>query len=543
MGRSKKEPFNVLSNDVYKTKIAVVYARYSSHRQGEQSIEGQLAAAYKWAGENGYKIVHEYIDRAMTGRNDNRDEFQKMLKDTAKKQFDTIILWKIDRFGRNREEIAFNKYRCKKNGVKVVYVAESIPDSPEGVILESVLEGMAEYYSLQLSQNVRRGQRASAEKCQCTGGNQLLGYSTDPQTKKYVIDEKTAPTVKLIFKLYSEGMTVAEVVNEVNRRGLRTLRGFKFTKNSLYSMLKNEKYIGVYTYKDEIRVEGGVPAIIDTDTFIKVQEMLKRNKKAPAHTWSRAEYILTDKLFCGECGAKMIGESGTGKSGQKYNYYACATRKKTHACNKKPVQKVPIEEKVLSEITHILYDDKTLEFIADCVWEYYQKECVQGDDALKQNLQTKLKEVETATANIMKAIEAGIFNDSTKQRMDELDMQRAEIKSELASLELTQALKITREYVLFFLTDLRNGDVKSPAFQKRLIDIFVNAIFVYDDRLTMTFNFSSDARIITLSDLDSINTEGLVFGRCAEWSANTNTAEHSTIVVWRNIFAVTIAVE
>ena len=99
------------------------------------------------------------------------------------------------------------------------------------------------------------------------------------------------------------------------------------------------------------------------------------------------------------------------------------------------------------------------------------------------------------------------------------------------------------EYVLFFLTDLRNGDVKSPAFQKRLIDIFVNAIFVYDDRLTMTFNFSSDARIITLSDLDSINTEGLVFGRCAEWSAITNTAEHSTIVVWRNIFAVTIAVE
>ena len=156
-------------------KKAVVYARYSSHRQGEQSIEGQLAAAYKYANENGYKIVHEYIDRAMTGRNDNREQFQKMLKDTSKKQFDTIILWKIDRFGRNREEIAFNKYRCKKNGVKVVYVAESIPDSPEGVILESVLEGMAEYYSLQLSQNVIRGQRASAEKCQC----QLLAYAAE----------------------------------------------------------------------------------------------------------------------------------------------------------------------------------------------------------------------------------------------------------------------------------------------------------------------------------------------------------------------------
>ena len=136
-------------------KNAVIYARYSSHRQGEQSIEGQLAAAYKYARDNNLRIIHEYIDRAMTGRNDNREQFQEMLKDTSKKQFSVIIVWKIDRFGRNREEIAFNKHKCKKNGVKVVYVAENVPDSPEGVILESVLEGMAEYYSLQLSQNIR----------------------------------------------------------------------------------------------------------------------------------------------------------------------------------------------------------------------------------------------------------------------------------------------------------------------------------------------------------------------------------------------------
>lgn len=136
---------------------AVVYARYSSHKQGEQSIEGQLAAAYKYAGEHGYTIIHEYCDRAQTGRNDDREQFQQMLKDTAKKQFEAIIMWKIDRFGRNREEIAFNKYRCKKNGVKVLYTAESIPDTPEGIILEAVLEGMAEYYSVQLATNVKRG--------------------------------------------------------------------------------------------------------------------------------------------------------------------------------------------------------------------------------------------------------------------------------------------------------------------------------------------------------------------------------------------------
>lgn len=112
---------------------AVVYARYSSHKQGEQSIEGQIAAAYQYAGEHGYTIIHEYIDRAQTGRNDDREQFQQMLKDTAKRQFEVIIIWKIDRFGRNREEIAFNKYRCKKNGVKVLYTAESIPDTPKAL--------------------------------------------------------------------------------------------------------------------------------------------------------------------------------------------------------------------------------------------------------------------------------------------------------------------------------------------------------------------------------------------------------------------------
>ena len=158
---------------------AVVYARYSSHRQGEQSIEGQLAAAKTYADARGYTIVHEYVDRAMTGRNDNRDEFQQMLSDCSKKQFTVIIVWKVDRFGRNREEITFNKYRAKKHGVRVEYVAENMGEGPESVILESVLEGMAEYYSLQLSQNVKRGYRENAKKCKFAGGRVPLGYKLD----------------------------------------------------------------------------------------------------------------------------------------------------------------------------------------------------------------------------------------------------------------------------------------------------------------------------------------------------------------------------
>lgn len=498
-------------------KIAVVYARFSSHRQGEQSIEGQLAEAYRYAAAHGLTIIHEYIDRAMTGRNDNRDAFQQMLKDTAKKQFDTIILWKIDRFGRNREEIAFNKYRCKKNGVKVVYVAESIPDSPEGVILESVLEGMAEYYSLQLSQNILRGQRASAEKCQSTGGNRPLGYLTDPQTKKFVIDPQTAPTVRMVFDMYAKGSTVTEIIGELNAKGLRTLRGGKFTKNSLHSMLKNEKYIGVYTYKDQVRIEGGVPAIVDRETFAKVQEMLKVNKRAPAHAWSRADYILSDKLFCGHCGSNMIGESGTSKSGKKHNYYICSKRKREHACDKKAVRQDWIEELVLNKVVELLYNDEVLNFIADAVWEYYGR--VQTEDNTEMVLRTRLAEIDKAQANIMKAIEAGLFNQATKKRMEELDVQRQEIEVELANIELIKTWQISREYIMVFLKEMRDKNLEDRECQKQLIDTFINAVFVYDDKITLTFNYSnSDIHTITFTEVERLGTEGQVFGCCASCS-------------------------
>ena len=226
---------------------AVVYARYSSHRQGEQSIEGQLAEAQKYAAAHGLTIIHEYCDRAQTGRNDNREQFQLMLADASKHAFDHLIVWKTDRIGRNKEEIALNKYHLKKNGVKIHYIAEMIPDTPEGIILEAVIEGMAAYYSEQLSQNIRRGQRASAAKAQSTGGNRPLGYKTGAD-KKFVIDPETAPTVKLVFDLYAQGKTIAQIIRILNEKGLRTLRGHPFTNNSLRTMLKNEKYIGIYTY-------------------------------------------------------------------------------------------------------------------------------------------------------------------------------------------------------------------------------------------------------------------------------------------------------
>lgn len=486
-------------------KIAVVYARYSSHRQGEQSIEGQLVEAHKYANEHDLKIIHEYIDRAMTGRNDNREAFQQMLKDTAKKQFDTIIIWKIDRFGRNREEIAFNKYRCKKNGVKVVYVAESIPDSPEGVILESVLEGMAEYYSLQLSQNVQRGQRASAEKCQSFGGTCPIGYTIDKSTKKYVINPQMAPVVCSIFEMYAAGSSIADIIKKLNNQGLRTQKGTAFTQNSLHHMLKNPKYIGVYTYKDEIIDNNGVPAIIDNELFMKVQKMLKTNKRKSHQAWNSADYLLTDKLFCGKCGSHMVGESGTSKTGKIYNYYTCISKKKRRACTKKSVQKDWIESLVINKILEILHNEELVNFIADSVYSYYQKQNEEND--FIESLRHQLSDIDKALANILKAIEAGIFNQSTKERMDELDSQRSDIQAEISSYELSKTFRLTREQILYFLYRFRDMNIKNEECKKKLIDTFVNSIFVYDDKIVLTFNYSGDDRTVTLSEINNFNED------------------------------------
>lgn len=519
-------------------KIAVIYARYSSHGQTEQSIEGQIAAAQKYAEQHGYTIIHIYADRAMTGRNDDREQFQKMLSDTAMHQFGVILLWKIDRFGRNREEIAFNRYRCKKNGVRVERVAEDVPDGPEGVILDSVLEGMAEYYSLQLAQNVRRGQRESAKKSMSIGGNKMLGYVVNPETKRYESDPKTASYVTEIFKRYANGETISEIVAWLNAQGIRTTRGSEFTVNSLHRLLKNEKYTGVYIFHD-IRNEGGMPALTDRATFDKVQEMLKVNRRAPVRVWSKTEYLLTDKLFCGHCGAIMVGESGHGRNGTKHSYYTCLNRKKKKSCDKKPVRQDVIEPLVLRAIGKLLENPATLENIADQVWAAYERSDTSGDTI--KALDKQIADVDRALSNVMKAIEMGIINEMTKTRMDELTNQKQALSQSRAEAGLTGGFKLTRDMILFFLQEMAALDMADRDSQKRLIKTFVNAIYLYDDHFDIAFNYTDNGKVVVRMQEINDAASGEVFGCCAQSPTIVRASEPLiTIVVSCSVFVFTV---
>ena len=198
----------------------VFYGRYSDSGQTEQSIEGQRKACYEFAERNGYRIIDEYIDRALTGTSDNRPEFLKMVSDSAKRQFQGIVVYQLDRFARNRLDSVTYKAILRKNGVKVLSARENIADDASGILLESVLEGMSEYFSAELSQKVKRGMTLTAEKCEFTGSGVPLGYKI--VDKKFAIDEESAPIVKQIFELYLSGKNMADIIRYLNENGLRT---------------------------------------------------------------------------------------------------------------------------------------------------------------------------------------------------------------------------------------------------------------------------------------------------------------------------------
>lgn len=477
---------------------AVVYARYSSHNQTEQSIEGQLAAAKKYAEANNYTIIKEYCDRAKTGTNDDREAFQEMLHDCQSHTFTVIIVWKVDRFGRNREEITFNKYRAKTHGVRVEYIAENITEGPEGVILESVLEGMAEYYSLQLSQNVKRGLLESAKKYKVICGHLPLGYIAD-ENNHFVIEPSEAAIVRMIYDKYQAGETMAEIARYLNSHGYTNKRNMPFTKNSIPSILSNERYIGTYIFKDSIREENIIPPIISKEQWEQVQQIKAKNRKMPSARWKYSDYLLTDKLVCGECGAPVVGKSGYGKKGTKYHYYSCTNRARKK-CKISPIRKEILEEIVIDQTLKMISDEDTLNYIVDLVWDYYLK--TSNDQSELENITKELDRIKKAKANLVRSVEQGMPFDMVKDRINELTDEYHLYSGLLAKKQVSQKFKLTRERIELFLRQFVSGNIADVNCRKRIVSVLVNRIFLYNDKIVIALNYSDESSTITVENIE-----------------------------------------
>ena len=275
----------------------VIYARFSSHSQTEQSIEGQLNVCHEYARSHGFNVINEYIDRAQSGTSDNRSNFQRMINDSVHHAFQGVLVYQLDRFARNRYDSAIYKARLKKNGVRVMSAKENIADDASGILVEGVLESMAEYYSVELSQKILRGMKINAEKCFSNGSNPGLCFKVD-KDRQFYVDPKEAAIVREVFERYSQGETATDIIDDLNDRNIRTSRGNPFNKNSLHRMFRNKRYIGIYTYKDT-EIVGGMPRIIDDGLFYRVQDILERNKVAPLGPEERTNIFLLRSYFVG----------------------------------------------------------------------------------------------------------------------------------------------------------------------------------------------------------------------------------------------------
>jgi len=479
---------------------AVIYARYSSDNQREESIEGQIHECTAYAEKNGITIVKHYIDRAISAKTDNRPEFQQMIKDSDKKLFDIVLVWKLDRFARNRYDSARYKTQLKKNGVKLMSATEIISEGPEGIILESVLEGYAEYYSADLAEKVVRGQTENILKGRCNGGRGTFGYTLDSE-RKFHIDPLTSPFVLESFKKYNEGSTMKEIRDWLNENGIKNPVGGAFTYNSVEHMLKNRRYIGELKFRDVV-VPDAIPPIIPLELFEDVQEKIAKNKKAPARRKAEDDYLLTTKLFCGYCGALMFGESGTSRTGEVHRYYKCATAKKHKGCKKKTVRKQWLEDLVVNQTMQLVKDDAAMESIIAKVMELQNKENTNIPLYEKQ-----LRDAESGIQNMLNAIQAGILTSSTKERLEQLEETKRELETRIAEEKLAKP-KVTEEFIRFWLLRFRKLDMSLKDQRQALVDTFINAIYLYDDKVLITFNYKEGTQTVTFGEATEVASEG-----------------------------------
>ena len=407
----------------------------------------------------------------MTGTNDNREAFQKMLADSNEKSFDYVLVYKFDRFSRNKYETAIHKKTLKDNGVKVLSATEHIPDSPEGIIFESMLEGYAEYYSAELSQKVRRGMNETRLKGNYTGGHLLYGYRKEG--KKVVADEQQADIVRFIFEQYSVGLYVKDIIAELDRRGIR-YHGKPFGRSTVYNILKNEKYAGVYRFQGE---EYDIfPQIVPTDVFEKVRAKVRKNQYGKRSV--QVNYLLRQKLRCGYCGRSVNAECGTSQNGEKKYYYKCLGRKHGN-CHKKPIRKEILEELVLDKIIAELSRPQIMDSIIQELMRRQEQQAREAS-ALRMILKEK-KQVDTALDNLVAAIERGIVSNTTNKRLHELETRQAELERQALIERGKLAVRLPEEAIRKFYT-------KALHLEPRLlIDCLVKEIVLYDDKIEIYF--------------------------------------------------------
>lgn len=491
--------------------IGVIYARYSEGpKQTDQSIEGQVADCMTYAERSGIEVVKVYADRHVSGKSTaGRDEFLQMIHDAQEHRFEAVIVWKIDRFGRSRQDIAINKMRLKKAGVRLYYAQEAVPEGPEGIILESVLEGLAEYYSADLRQKVNRGIRESAKKGRVNGGMLPIGYKLNGD-RHPVPDPGVAPLVQQAFQMHIAGAKTAEIRELFIRAGVKGRRGSTVSNAAIYRMLRQERYTGTWEIQG---IPLDVEPIIDLATF---EEAARHFKTSRCNAAGRAnvDYMLSCRCHCGYCGKLVQGESGTGKGGKVYNYYKCGGKKRGSKCKLKAIPKDQLEMAVLEATITDVLTDEMIGKLTDRIMKIQEDE--HADDPTAAFI-SRLDGCRKRQRNIVEAIEAG-GGAALVSRLSELEAEEKELQRRIRAAEIEQPM-LSREVIAKWLDSFRDGDVDDPAFCARLLDTFVADMVLTNEEITIFYNItkrtgsrcSSTVRLVDLTGVEPVSENKFPF--------------------------------
>ena len=519
-------------------KRAVIYGRFSSDMQREESLEAQERACRKFAKDNGIKIVDVYFDRAKTGKSAKRDELQKMLEDSEHGGFDLLLVDKVDRFARNRREASNIRYDLKCKGVLVISIKQLYdPSKPEGVLMESVYDGLAEYYSLNLAQETEKGRKENAYKCKHVGGIPPLGYDVDRETKKLVINPREAQAVRIIFDMYLDGHSYGEIVRALNLNGYRTklhkfkdkkteeervIGGKEFVTNSLHDILKNEKYAGVYTYgisnpadiegkrsgrRDEgdegiIRVPGGCPEIISRENFDAVQKRLKSrgHKRKPGSYRAKCEYLLSGKISCGCCNHAYVGNCRPARADHpEYISYRCNNRTKRPRCSGWEIRAELLESIVLGELASVVFNDDMIPELKAGYSRYVAEQNREVFDAIKA-VKKQLSEMKSEMDNIV-AVVAKTASDALVEALNQKDASKKSLEHRLKELkaqctvknisedEIAQSFKQAREM-------LKSGKLSTV---RALIERYVRQVTINGEYIEIELSLTVNTRVVNYS--------------------------------------------
>ena len=464
---------------------AVIYARFSSDKQTELSIEAQVRACREYAARHDMTITAVYADEAISGRTANRAQYQKMLSDASKKLFSAVLIHKYDRIARNLEEHVKLSARLNKCDIDLIAVAQDFGNSAESKIMRALIWSMSEYYSDNLSLEVQKGHKEIALKAMHNGGYAPFGY--DVVNQRYVINELEAHYVRRLFAAVQDGSGTRPIMSEMKKAGIKGKRGKEIKYPQVYEMLRNEKYTGTYLYcpkeiknrqdrreknsEDVIRIENAFPAIIEKEQFNEVQKIMNERK----NNGCGDHYLCSGLVYCA-CGSKMHVYKSTRKA-HTYTRYVCSAH-----CGRHTVHVEDVDDAARKYLNTLLSDANIT--LITAAMRKYQSEDYNRLEAFYGVMNAKIKEKRHEYDNLMQNMTSATLPPDI---VADMAAKMSELKAEIETLKST---KPPEDYTVDFIQQWLNS-LKNSADEKA-IRLLIERIDVDNNKKSNTlFNFQS----------------------------------------------------